>query len=101
MFKGKGFIQLTWKSNYRAVENILKNKLPEESELDFTGNPDQVIETKYGLLSAMGFWEMHKINNLVQATTASTDKITEVVNKHTDSYATRRTNFTEIYEIMK
>lgn len=96
-YKGKGFIQLTWKSNYMAVEKLLKEKLPEE-DIDMVGNPDQLLETKIGLLSAMGFWKLNKINNLVDPSTDATDKITEIVNKHTGSYGERRNNFTAIYE---
>ncbi|QXI15883.1 hypothetical protein [Pseudomonas hamedanensis] len=96
-YKGKGFIQLTWKSNYQAVEDRLKQKIPEET-IEMVSNPDQLLDTKIGLLSAMGFWDVNNINNLVAPNTDSTNKITEVVNKHTDSYAERRTNFTAIYQ---
>ncbi|MGP9493423.1 hypothetical protein, partial [Psychrobacter sp. AOP7-B1-24] len=30
LYKGKGFIQLTWKGNYKKVNEILNNKMPEE-----------------------------------------------------------------------
>jgi len=96
-YKGKGFIQLTWKSNYQAVEDRLKQKIPEET-IEMVSNPDQLLDTKIGLLSAMGFWDVNNINNLVAPDTDSTNKITEVVNKHTDSYGERRTNFTAIYQ---
>ncbi|WP_205863403.1 hypothetical protein, partial [Pseudomonas viridiflava] len=66
--------------------------------INMVDDPNQLLETKIGLLSAMGFWELNKINNLVAATTESTNKITEVVNKPTDSYEERRKNFTEIYK---
>lgn len=100
MYKGKGFIQLTWKTNYEQVERILKEKAPEES-IDIVANPDQLIETKFGLLSAMGFWDWKKLNNLVQGTTDSTNAITAVVNLNTDSYEKRRDNFTAIYQVFQ
>lgn len=100
MYKGKGFIQLTWKTNYEQVEKILKEKVPEES-IDIVANPDQLIETKFGLLSAMGFWGWKKLNNLVQGTTDSTNAITAVVNLNTDSYEKRRNNFTAIYQVFQ
>lgn len=100
MYKGKGFIQLTWKTNYEQVDKILKEKVPEES-IDIVANPDQLIETKFGLLSAMGFWEWKNLNNLVQSTTDSTNAITAVVNLHTDSYEKRRNNFTAIYQVFQ
>ncbi|AZD18856.1 hypothetical protein PUP66_00305 [Pseudomonas chlororaphis] len=98
-YKGKGFIQLTWKSNYKAVEDVLKQKLPEEN-IDIVANPDQLLETKIGLLSAMGFWEWKKLNNIVAPNVESTNDITKVVNLNTESYGERRTNFTEIYQAL-
>jgi predicted chitinase len=100
MYKGKGFIQLTWKTNYEQVEKLLKETVPEEP-IDIVANPDQLIETKFGLLSAMGFWGWKKLNNLVQGTTDSTNAITAVVNLNTDSYEKRRDNFTAIYQVLQ
>jgi predicted chitinase len=97
-YKGKGFIQLTWKANYKAVEDVLKAKLPEET-IDIVANPDRLLETKMGLLSAMGFWEWQKLNNKVAPNVVSTDNITKVVNLKTESYEERRTHFTEIYQV--
>ncbi|RON51115.1 hypothetical protein [Pseudomonas frederiksbergensis] len=97
-YKGKGFIQLTWKANYKAVEDVLKAKLPEET-IDIVANPDRLLETKMGLLSAMGFWEWQKLNNKVAPNVVSTDNITKVVNLNTESYEERRTHFTEIYQV--
>ncbi|MGV8889692.1 MAG: hypothetical protein ACOH2P_16970 [Pseudomonas sp.] len=98
-YKGKGFIQLTWKANYQAVEDLLKEKIPEET-FQMVSNPDQLLETKFGLLSAMGFWEWKKLNDLVAPTTNSTNEITKIVNFHTPeaSYLKRRNNFTAIYQ---
>jgi predicted chitinase len=97
-YKGKGFIQLTWKANYKAVEDVLKAKLPEET-IDIVANPDQLLDTKIGLLSAMGFWEWQHLNNKVAPNVESTDNITKIVNLKTESYAERRTHFTEIYQV--
>ncbi|KAE9638366.1 hypothetical protein EJA70_31635 [Pseudomonas sp. PB103] len=98
-YKGKGFIQLTWKANYQAVEDLLKVKIPEET-FQMVSNPDQLLETKFGLLSAMGFWDWKKLNDLVFPTTDSTTEITKIVNLHTPeaSYIKRRNNFTFIYQ---
>ncbi|MBW5412504.1 hypothetical protein [Pseudomonas sp. MAG002Y] len=64
-------------------------------------NPDQVLETKMGILSAMGFWEVNKLNEKVAANIESTNEITKVVNLNTKSYKERRENFESIYEILK
>ncbi|WP_047303364.1 glycoside hydrolase family 19 protein [Pseudomonas fluorescens] len=98
-YKGKGFIQLTWRGNYQAVEDVLRSKLPDES-FDIVNNPDQLLDTKIGFVSAMGFWEWQKINSIVKADEESTDKITKVVNSKTDTYAERRENFSKIYKVL-
>ncbi|RIA35180.1 putative chitinase [Ectopseudomonas oleovorans] len=101
-YKGKGFIQLTWKENYKEVERLLKAKIPNEN-INIVANPDQVLETKYGLLSALGFWEWKRLNAKSGSSTTHTNEITKVVNLHTstESYEKRRNNFEFIYEILK
>lgn len=99
-YKGKGFIQLTWKENYKEVERLLKAKIPNEN-INIVANPDQVLETKYGLLSALGFWEWKRLNAKSGNSTTHTNEITKIVNLHTDSYERRRENFEFIYGILK
>ena len=100
LYKGKGFIQLTWKSNYIAVNNILKEKVPEEN-IDIENNPNSVLETKIGLLSAMGFWKLHNMNDIADNNITSSDPLTAIVNLNTPSYDERQTHFDEIYTILK
>tara|TARA_R110000868_G_scaffold361573_1_gene623545 strand:+ start:4240 stop:4386 length:147 start_codon:yes stop_codon:yes gene_type:complete len=38
----------------QAVETLLKAKIPNEN-INIVSNPDQVLENKYGLLTALGF----------------------------------------------
>ncbi len=99
-YKGKGFIQLTWKENYKEVERVLKRKIPNEN-VNIVANPEQILETKYGLLSALGFWEWKGLNAKSGDGTVHTDDITKVVNLYTDSYEKRRENFEFIYGILK
>jgi hypothetical protein len=47
----------------------------------------------------MGFWEWQHLNNKVAPNVESTDNITKIVNLKTESYAERRTHFTEIYQV--
>lgn len=102
LYKGKGFIQLTWKSNYEAVNKILKSKVPKEN-LDILNNPNSLLETKVGMLSAMGFWEWKKLNNRADkgATDSVVDSIINVVNEKTESRNNRKKYFQDIYKILK
>lgn len=103
LYKGKGFLQLTWKGNYAAVNNILQQKVPEEG-LDIVTNPDSIIETIPGLLSAMGYWEWKNLNTKADQgqTPQVVNSITEVVNYYTseNSYLERRNNFILIKQIL-
>lgn len=99
-YNGKGFIQLTWKENYKEVERLLKYKIPNEN-INIVANPNQVLETKYALLAALGFWECKKFNAKSGNSTAHTDEITKVVNFHTKGYDKRKQNFEFIYGILK
>jgi predicted chitinase len=73
--------------------------LPEET-IDIVANSDQLLDTKIGLLSAMGFWEWQHLNNKVAPNVESTDNLTKIVNLKTESYAERRTHFTEMYQVL-
>ncbi len=101
-YKGKGFIQLTWKVNYRKVNEILNNKVT-DMDIDIETNPDSVLETEIGMLAAMGFWEWKELNDIADtgATGDVVDNITRIVNLNTGSYGKRRTHFTSIYNILR
>ena len=55
LYRGRGYIQLTGKDNYAA----LNDQLPE----DILKNPD-LVATRYPMLSAAWFWDHNKINDL-------------------------------------
>ncbi|WP_198306421.1 glycoside hydrolase family 19 protein [Arcobacter vandammei] len=102
LYKGKGFIQLTWKDNYQNVNKILKEKVPKEN-LNIVDNPNGLLETKVGMLSAMGFWEWKKLNNIADkgAIDSVVDLIVNVVNEKTGSRNARKQYFQDIYKILK
>ena len=51
---GRGLIQLTWESNYRACGNALG--------VDFVKNPQLLTQPMYAALSAGWFWSTHGCN---------------------------------------
>ena len=70
-YRGRGYIQLTGKSNYKAFDAFVDD--------DILVNPD-LVATKYPLLSAAWFWSVNKINNLADAG-IDVDVITRVTKK--------------------
>jgi putative chitinase len=55
-YRGRGFIQLTFKDNYAQLSNELK--------VDFVKNPDLVATPQYAALSAAFFWKKNGLNQL-------------------------------------
>jgi putative chitinase len=55
-YRGRGYIQLTGKDNYTAFNDRLSE--------DIVSNPD-LVATKYPMLSAAWFWDMNKINEII------------------------------------
>lgn len=89
-FRGRGYIQLTGKSNYS-----LFNK---EVEEDLLAVPD-LVESKYPLLSAAWFWHSNSLNTL--SDTGPTDdvvtKVTKRVNGGTHGLEDRLSKFKTYY----
>ena len=71
LYRGRGYIQLTGKDNYAA----LNDQLPE----DILKNPD-LVATQYPMLSAAWFWDKNKINNFIDTDDASIYDVTRKVN---------------------
>jgi putative chitinase len=69
-YRGRGYIQLTGKDNYTAFND----RLPE----DIVSNPD-LVATKYPMLSAAWFWDINKINAVID-NDASVADVTRKVN---------------------
>lgn len=58
--RGRGFIQLTGKNNYRAFSEAIENP-------SILENPDVVAEPEFAALSAAWFWSKNGLNQLADA----------------------------------
>lgn len=92
-FKGRGYIQLTGKDNYKAFDAAVQD--------DILANPD-LVATKYPLLSAAWFWNKNNLNALADkgATDADVTAITKRVNGGTIGLADRIAHFKEYYKLL-
>jgi putative chitinase len=54
-FRGRGYIQLTGKNNYKAFDKFVDD--------DIVLNPD-LVATKYPLLTAAWFWDVNDLNEI-------------------------------------
>jgi putative chitinase len=92
-FRGRGYIQLTGKDNYKAFDTVVT-----ESIID---NPD-LVATKYPLLSAAWFFHKNGLHKLADngVSDAVVTQITKRVNGGTIGLADRLKHFKEYYALL-
>jgi putative chitinase len=92
-FRGRGYIQLTGKSNYAAFDLAVED--------DILANPD-LVSSKHALASAAWFWKKNGLN-LIADTGSSNEvvtKITKRVNGGTIGLADRIKHFKEYHALL-
>ncbi|MFI3220150.1 MAG: peptidoglycan-binding protein [Methylococcales bacterium] len=92
-YRGRGYIQLTGKSNYTEFNKSVTD--------DVVANPD-LVATKYALLSAAWYWNSRSLNNSADkgANDAAVTEITKKVNGGTIGLADRIKHFKEYYSLL-
>lgn len=90
-FRGRGYIQLTGKSNYAAFDKFVSE--------DIVSNPD-LVATKYPLLSAAWFWSVNNINVIADKGTDVT-AVRKKVNGGTIGISDVKTKFTKYYNALQ
>jgi putative chitinase len=92
-FRGRGYIQLTGKDNYKAFDAVVT-----ESIVD---NPD-LVATKYPLLSAAWFFHKNGLHKIADkgATDAVITEVTKRVNGGTIGLADRIKHFKEYHALL-
>lgn len=93
-FRGRGYIQLTGKDNYKAFDTVVPENLLESPDL---------VATKYPLLSAAWFFHKNGLHKIADegATEAVITKVTKRVNGGTIGLADRVKHFNEYYALLK
>lgn len=92
-YRGRGYIQLTGKANYREFDRFVDD--------DIVTNPD-LVATKYPLTSAAWFWHMRGLNKLADtgATELEITKITKKVNGGFNGLQDRIKYFNKYYDLL-
>jgi predicted chitinase len=98
-YRGRGLKQLTGRSNYAGFQSFYSSLWPNDG-VDFIDSPDLVSEIRYAVRSAIYFWISRGLPVIANEgpTDAVVDKITAIINRHTDSYKARRENFRFIWD---
>ncbi len=93
-FRGRGYIQLTGKSNYTNFAKFIGE--------DTVANPD-LVATKYPLASAAFFFDSNKLWSICDrgADDATVTSVTKRVNGGTIGLADRIKHFKEYYDLLK
>ena len=93
-YRGRGYIQLTGKDNYRAFDAVVPENLLETPDL---------VATKYPLLSAAWFFHKNGLHKIADqgATDAVVTSVTKRVNGGTIGLADRIKHFKEYYNLLK
>jgi putative chitinase len=92
-FRGRGYIQLTGKSNYSEFDKFVDD--------DILANPD-LVATKYPLLSAAWFFHKNGLNAIADkgANDATVTAVTKRVNGGTIGLPDRIKHFKEYYSLL-
>jgi len=92
-FRGRGYIQLTGKDNYKAFDAVVEENLLESPDL---------VATKYPLLSAAWFFHKNGLHKIADegATDAVVTKVTKRVNGGTIGLEDRIKHFKEFYSLL-
>jgi putative chitinase len=92
-YRGRGYIQLTGKDNYKAFDATVTENILEQPDL---------VATKYPLLSAAWFWNKNGLNALADggATDATVTSITKRVNGGTIGLPDRIKHFKEYHTLL-
>jgi putative chitinase len=93
-FRGRGYIQLTGKDNYKAFDAVVAESILEQPDL---------VATKYPLLSAAWFFHKNGLHKIADqgATDAVVTSVTKRVNGGTIGLADRIKHFKEYYDLLK
>jgi putative chitinase len=92
-YRGRGYIQLTGKDNYKAFDLVVQENITE--------NPD-LVATKYPLLSAAWFFHKNGLHKIADkgATDAVVIEVTKRVNGGTIGLPDRLKHFKEYYALL-
>lgn len=92
-YKGRGYIQITGRSNYAAVSKYLFNDVNV-----LLHNPDLLATPKYAMLASFWYWEKHKLNELADKGWMQT--ITKRINGGMNGWADRLKHYNRICDVV-
>lgn len=100
-FRGRGLMQITGRSNYKSIQEIIDKKLP-NSNIDLSLGKS-TFTAKEAVFAGLGDWILKKADKIAPDGTTPdiVNSITSKINKSTQSYDDRRKAFLRTKEIFK
>lgn len=84
-YRGRGWIQLTGRDNYRRATQRLRARFPDCP--DFEESPELVATARWAAMTAADFWHTNNLNALADA--GRFESITRLINGGLNGYADR------------
>ena len=77
-YRGRGFIQLTGKNNYKALSN--------DTNIDYLNNPDWLLREADAMIAALWYWDTNNLNKW--ADLGDIDTVSDIINigRSTEKY---------------
>lgn len=89
-YRGRGAIQITFKSNYQACSNALK--------IDFINHPMLLVQPEWAIASAAWFWQANGLDNLDDDLCIASE--TRVINGGTIGLQARQKLFDQVIKAL-
>jgi len=98
-FRGRGLMQITGRSNYKSIQEIIDNRIP-NSGIDLSLGK-ATFTAKEAVFAGLGDWILKKANTIAEngSTPEVVNSITAKINYSTNSYKDRRDAFLRTKEI--
>lgn len=69
-YRGRGFIQITGKNNYKALSDAMG--------IDYINNPDLLLQEADAMISALWYWKVNNLNS--RADKDDIDTVSDIIN---------------------
>jgi len=89
-YRGRGYVQLTFRGNYRKVGDL--------TGYDFEENPEAAADPALAWHATCGYWRLNNLNRFADA--GNFDGLTAAINRDTNTYGKRRQALARVRAIL-
>lgn len=83
-YRGRGWIQITGRANYRDTAARMRGRLPAMQVPDFEADPEALEDPRWASLASADWWAAHKLNDIADRTLDDgwqIDRISRAINR--------------------